>query len=150
VIVAVLDTNVLAAGFAGSPRLDSTPGEIVRRWRRGAFGLVVSEPILAELAHAFRQPYFTQRLSSAEIGEAFSGLRAEARMQPVTVHVAGIAAHAQDDVILATAASAEAPYLVTGDKALLERGAFRGTTLLTPRQFLQVLDQEKLVEHARS
>lgn len=148
-IVAVLDTNVLAAGFAGSPRLDSTPGEIVRRWRRDAFVLVVSDPILTELARAFRRPYFTRRISAVEIDEAFVGLRTEARIQPVTVLVAGIASHAQDDLILATAVSAEAPYLVTGDKALLDLEAFRGTSLLSPRQFLEMLDRSQAVERAR-
>jgi hypothetical protein len=33
---------------------------------------------------------------------------------------------------------------VTGDKLLLERAAYRGTLLLSPRQFLDVLDREVL------
>jgi predicted nucleic acid-binding protein len=71
VIVAVLDTNVLASGFFGLNKLESTPGELLRRWRGDAFTLVVSEPILAELAHVFRTPWFTHRLSTAEIAGAF-------------------------------------------------------------------------------
>ena len=49
-IIAVLDTNVLASGFIGEDKPDSTPGELVRRWRANTFTLVVSEHILAELA----------------------------------------------------------------------------------------------------
>jgi len=67
VIVAVLDTNVLASGFIGEDKLDSTPGELVRRWRVKSFTLVVSEHILAELADTFTDPYFTRRLSAAAI-----------------------------------------------------------------------------------
>ncbi|MGH2614951.1 MAG: putative toxin-antitoxin system toxin component, PIN family [Thermomicrobiales bacterium] len=139
--IAVLDTNVLASGFIGEDKPDSTPGELVRRWRAKEFTLVVSEHILEELADTFNDPYFTRRLSAAEIEEAFARLRTETMLQPVTVHVANVAAHLEDDLILATALSAKAPYLVTGDKPLLERAAYRGTRLLSPRQFLDVLNQ---------
>jgi putative PIN family toxin of toxin-antitoxin system len=139
VIVAVQDTNVLASGFAGSATSSSTTGELVRRWRNRAFTLVVSEHILAELARAFANPYFTSRLPASEIEEAFVRLRTEAVVQPITVRVSGIASHPADDAIIATALSAPATYLVTGDKQLLERGSYWGTHFLAPRQFLEVL-----------
>lgn len=141
-IVAVLDTNVLAAGFVGLSKPDSIPGELLRRWRAGAsFTLVISQPILAELTRVFGRPYFTARLSAQEIADVCDGLHAEAVVQPITEHVASIAAHPHDDLILAAALSAQAPYLVTGDKLLLEQAAFRGTRILSPRQFLGILDQ---------
>jgi putative PIN family toxin of toxin-antitoxin system len=141
VIVAVLDTNALASAVLGLTKADSTPGELWRCWRTKTFHLVVSEPILAELARTLSNPYFAPRLTAAEIDTIFAALHAEARMQPLTAHVAGIAAHAQDDLILATSLSAKAPYIVTGDKPLLARSAHRGMRILTPRQFLDVLNQ---------
>jgi hypothetical protein len=48
-------------------------------------------------------------------------------IQPVTEQIAGIAAHPQDDLILATTLTAQAPDLVTGDQPLLQRGAYCGT-----------------------
>ncbi len=141
-IVTVLDTNVLASGFIGEDKPDSTPGELVRRWRAKSFTLVVSEHILAELADTFTDPYFTRRLSAPAIAEALDSLRLDATIQPITVVVAGVASHAEDDVALATALSAGAPYLVTGDRQLLERGTYRDTVLLSPRQFLAVLEQQ--------
>ena len=71
-------------------------------------------------------------------------LRADALLQSLTTHVAGEATHAQDDQILATALSAQAPYLVTGDKPLLVRGHYQWTRLLSPREFLSVLENEAL------
>lgn len=139
-IVAVLDTNVLASGIAGIARPESTPGELMRRWRAEAFRLVVSEPILRELRHTLGNPYFSNRLSPHDIAAVLARLHAEASIQPLTVHVDGIAFHAQDDLILATAISAQAPYLVTGDKPLLARGVYRGTRILSPRAFLGVLE----------
>ena len=48
-------------------------------------------------------PYFRSRLSPTEIEAAFARLRTEARIQSITVHVAGIATHPEDDLVLATA-----------------------------------------------
>ena len=140
-IFVVLDTNVLASGIAGIARQESTPGELLRRWRARAFTLVVSAPILAELGRTLTNPYFRNRLSATEIEEAFARLRTEARIQSITVHVAGIATHPEDDHVLATALSGGANYLVTGNKALLQRGAYLDTRLLSPLSFLDVLNQ---------
>jgi predicted nucleic acid-binding protein len=56
VIVAVLDTNVLASGILGIARWQSTPGELLRRWQQGAFKHVVSEAILTELVRTLANP----------------------------------------------------------------------------------------------
>jgi uncharacterized protein len=144
VIAAVLDTNVLASGIAGVARSESTPGELFRRWRTGAFILVVSEPILVELARTLTNPYFAARISPAEVEATLSRVHAEAQIHPMTVRVSGIATHPEDDLILSIALGASAKYLVTGDKKLQERVAYRGTLLLTPRQFLDVLDGEAI------
>ena len=71
-IVAVLDTNVLASGFVGEDKPESSPGELIRRWRTGSFILVVSEHILTELASTFTDPYFTRRLSAPAIAYALA------------------------------------------------------------------------------
>jgi putative PIN family toxin of toxin-antitoxin system len=141
-VIVVLDTNVLASGFIGEDKPDSTPGELVRRWRAQAFTLVVSEHILTELADTLTDPYFTRRLSASEIADALDSLRLDGVMQPITVDVTSVASHAEDDVVLATALSARAKYLVTGDKRLRERVAYRGTLLVSPRRFLAVLESE--------
>ena len=48
----------------------------------------------------------------------------------------------EDDLVLATAVAARADYLVTGDRYLLEIGAFRGIPIVTPRAFLDVLAED--------
>lgn len=53
-IVAVLDTNVLVSGF---PAPGGVPAMLIDAWRQGAFRLVISEPILEELAETWRDPY---------------------------------------------------------------------------------------------
>lgn len=120
-IVAVLDTNVLASGFIGEDKPDSTPGELMRRWRAKSFTLVVSQHILAELTDTFTDPYFTRRLSASTIADALDSLRIDAVVQPITVDVTGVASHAEDDVVLATALSAGA---LSGNRRQAAAGAW--------------------------
>jgi predicted nucleic acid-binding protein len=61
---------------------------------------------------------------------------------PVTARVSGIATHPEDDVILATAESAQAHYLVTGERKLQRLGAYK-EKILSPSAFLDVLRNEE-------
>jgi putative PIN family toxin of toxin-antitoxin system len=140
VITAVLDTNVLASGFAGYDKAASPPGELVRRWRRGAFVLIVSEHILGEFAHTLTDRYFTNRLTPEQIAAIFARLRRDAMDLPITADVSGVATQPKDDLVLATAVSGEADFLVTGDKPLQALGAYRQVTIISPRLFLDLLD----------
>ena len=142
-IFAVLDANVLASGLISETRAESTPGELLRRWRARQFTLVVSDPILTELERTLTNPYFSSRFSPAAVAEIVSRISTEAQIQSSTVQVAGVATHLEDDAILATALSARSPYLVTGDRQLQQLSAFGGTHLLSPRQFLELLDRER-------
>ncbi len=130
---AVLDTNVLASGFV---RPEPPPGRLLAAWRAARFTLVVSEHILDELGRTFDEPYFRDHLTPEERADNLALLRAEAVVVPMTVTIRGVAAHSEDDLVLATAVSANADYLVTGDRALREVGTFRGLVILMPREFL--------------
>jgi putative PIN family toxin of toxin-antitoxin system len=142
VIAAVLDTNALASGIVGINRPTSASGLVVRRWRDGRFQLVTSAHILDELDDAFRKPYFRQRLSLAQIARVRRLFRADARIVPITAQVVGVATHPPDDLVLATALSAGAGYVVTGDKELQRLGSYQGVVILSPRAFLRVLDAQ--------
>ncbi len=135
----VLDTNVLASGFTSQA---GTPGQILLLWTYGAFVLVVSEHILAELARTFEAPYFQRRLARAQATANITFLRHEATITPITATVHGVATHPEDDVIVATAMSGNAEYLVTGDKPLQNLGAYQGVILLSPFAFLDLLKRQ--------
>ena len=62
----VLDANVLASGFAGFTSQSSTPGELLRRWRRDEFAVVYSSSLLDELEKTLGKPYFRQRQTAAQ------------------------------------------------------------------------------------
>ena len=52
--------------------------------------------------------------------------------------------HPEDDFVLATAVSGDAEYLVTGDKQFLALDAYQSVRSVSPREFLDVLDRQKL------
>ena len=144
-IRAVLDANVLVSAFPGLRNPASTPGELLRRWRRGEYELVVSEHILAELVRTYRKPYFAERYPAALVDRALAALRRRATVIPITTRVLGVATHPEDDPVLATAVSEQGTtgiYLVTGDGQLQKLRTHRRVVILSPREFLAVLARE--------
>lgn len=132
----VLDTNVLVSGFS-SPH--GTPGQLLSLWLVGAYDLVLSQPILTETERTLREPYFAARLTAAQQAANLALLRREAEIIEISAKVWGIAPSPADDLILATAVSAAAAYLVTGDRGLAAVGSYRDVEILSPRDFLAVL-----------
>lgn len=137
-IVAVLDTNVLVSAF---PAHGTVPALLIDAWRQGAYHLVVSEHILAELGETWRDPYWRARFSPTDSAAAITLLRSDAIMTALTVEVTGVATYPEDDLILATAVAGAATYLVTGDRKLRAVSTFEGVTILSPREFLERLSR---------
>jgi predicted nucleic acid-binding protein len=52
-----------------------------------------------------------------------------------------VAEDEEDDLVLATAVAGDAAYLVTGDRMLRSLGRYRNVTILSPREFLTVLQE---------
>jgi putative PIN family toxin of toxin-antitoxin system len=99
-IRATLDTNVLAPGVITSPQ--TVNGQVIQAWRDNKYSLVLSEAILTELSRTLSEPYFSARLTAAQIEATLNLLRSEATIVPLRVTVAGVATHSEDDLILAT------------------------------------------------
>src|SRR3990172_6080021 len=116
---AVVDTNVLVSGFVRS-NPQAAPSRVLDAWRLRLFALVTSDHILAELEATFAQPYFRSRLNPQQVSDILDLVHSRAIIVPITVSVHGVATHPEDDMILATAVSAKADYLITGDAQLLK------------------------------
>lgn len=141
-IRAVLDTNVLASGFVEFAFSARTPARLLRLWREQRFELIVSDEIMTELLRTLRKPYFRRQITADQIQAAEWLLLNEATSTTRTIAVAGVALHAEDDLVLAAAVSAGADYLVTGDKRFLAVGSYAGVSIVSPRAFLDELEAE--------
>lgn len=143
-ITSVFDTNALASAIAGIRRPLSPPAILLRRWFAGAFDLAVSEPILSELSRTLAKPYFRRQFADPDVAGAYASVQRDAKVVPILVSIDRVASHPEDDIVLATAVSAGADYLVTGDRQLRLLGSIEGVVIVNPREFLDVLEREPL------
>jgi putative PIN family toxin of toxin-antitoxin system len=135
-VIAVLDANLLARGALNRTTAISA---ILDAWRTKAFTLAISTHLMAETARTLQKRYFAQRILRADRLAYYELLYTDATLVPITVEVEGVATHPEDDLVLATALSASADYLVTRDRKLLDLGSYQGVTILSPTGFLQVI-----------
>lgn len=133
----MFDANVLVSGFAAT---SGAVAELFERWQSGQFQLVVSEPILAEVARAWTKPYWQARFSPDQFESAMALVRFEADVTDIAVEVIGVATHVEDDLVLAAALSGQVDYLVTGDKGLLAVGTYQVLIILSPTVMLRTLE----------
>ncbi len=128
-----LDTNVLGPGLIGET---GAAARLTRLWSDGAFVLVVSDHILAELERSYTDPYFAARVPSERAAALVNVVRNDATVVELSAEVQGVATHPEDDLVLATAISGEASVLCTRDKQLLKLRTFEGIEILSPGEFL--------------
>ena len=87
--------------------------------------------------------YFTARIRPADRTLFLTPLARVAERAVIRYRVAGVASHPEDDPILATALTARADYLVTGDQRLRNRvSSFSDIPLVSPAEFLEILSRE--------
>jgi uncharacterized protein len=139
VIRACLDVNVLVSGF---PASGGVPAELIERWLRREFELILSEHILAEAAEAWEQPYWAARYTADQVENTLALLRERAHVVLPATTVHGVGEDEEDDLVLATAIADDASFLVSGDRHLQRLGRYQNVLILSPRQFLEVLENE--------
>lgn len=69
-------------------------------------------------------------------------MRVEARLVVPVDTIHGVCDDEEDDLVLATAIAGGVRYLVSGDKGMRNIGRYQDVTILTPRAFLNLLDQQ--------
>lgn len=139
-IRATLGANVLVSAIPGIANERSTPGDLLRRWRRGVFDLSTSDYVIDEVGRALRGRYYGSRLSIHDVALAVATIEARSLKTGLSVLVLGIAPDPKDDPVIATALSSNSRYLVTGDGKLRSVGHYEGARFRTPREFRDLLD----------
>jgi putative PIN family toxin of toxin-antitoxin system len=135
---AVLDTNVIVSAVlsGGSP-----PDLVLRAWRKEAFQLVTSAPLLRELEIVLRRDHIAGRLGWLPGDRrAFIGsLRGGAIMVIPEKRLEAVLADPSDNRVLEAAVAAQADYVVSGDQHLLTLKTCEGVQIVTPARFVAVL-----------
>jgi putative PIN family toxin of toxin-antitoxin system len=126
---------VLIAAFISAK---GAPRAIVRTWIEGAFELLVSPKLLAELARVLARPKFRRYASESEARAYVAFLKRFATLGPDVESPARLSPDPGDDYLLALARSHFANFLVSGDADLCQLENTE-PPVLTPRAFLNRL-----------
>jgi putative PIN family toxin of toxin-antitoxin system len=138
---AVLDTNVIVSAVlsGGSP-----PDSILRAWRKQAFQLVTSAPLLRELETVLKREHIAGRLgwSPGERRAFIGNLGAGAVVVIPKRRLEVVLADPSDNRVLEAAVAAQADYVVSGDQHLLGLKTYEDVRIVTPARFVAILVAE--------
>jgi putative PIN family toxin of toxin-antitoxin system len=133
---AVLDTNVLVSAFL---RSKGKPAQILAQGSK--FELLLCEEMLDELLDVLNRPRIQRKqpCPQDQLLEYLRRLRVDSTLVTI-LEVENIVLHdPPDNIVLACAVEGGADYLVSGNKHLLDLEKHRRVKIVTPAQFLEIL-----------
>jgi putative PIN family toxin of toxin-antitoxin system len=141
VIRAVLDTNIIVSGMIVP---QGVPFRLIEAARSQHFALVTSTVLVTEVLRTLARDRIRRKyhIGQDDLIRLRELLERETVMTILTDQVSGVATHPEDDLILATAISGRADYLVTGDRQLQRLGSYCNVSIVSPRDFLTILRAE--------
>jgi len=128
----VLDTNVLVSGLLGG-----TATRVIEQWRAGAFSMIVSAEIVAEYKAVLSRPKF--KLPRRVVHELLDYIHERAEWVSPAIEIHEIVRDPSDNKFLEAAVSGRAGRVISADKDLLDLDEFRGISIVTPWEFLDLL-----------
>lgn len=128
----VLDTNVVVSAAAS----DGLCRRIVGK-RTASHTLITSQRLLDELRQTLRRKFAVELDDFAFLTQ----FRERAELVMPLPLPKPVCRDADDDMVLATALAGSAECIITGDEDLLVLKKFRRIRILSPRQFLELLDR---------
>jgi putative PIN family toxin of toxin-antitoxin system len=133
---AILDPNILVSAFIS--QRGCSPDLIVRAWREGAFELVVSTQLIAELTGVLGRPKFAVQAADGRAEAYIAGLAGDAIHIEDPPDAPAVSPDASDDYLIALARAARADVIVSGDRHLTQL-VDPNPPVLTPREFTEQL-----------
>ncbi|MBI3540822.1 MAG: putative toxin-antitoxin system toxin component, PIN family [Deltaproteobacteria bacterium] len=129
----VLDTNVLMAGIFWS----GPPFEILKRWKMGVIKLVVSPEIIEEYLRVGEE--LGQDHPGVDVGPILDLVTTSSEICIPSPLPQQVCRDASDDKFIACALSAQADYIVSGDKDLMVVSGYNGMQVVKPKEFLNLM-----------
>ncbi len=134
-IKVVLDTNILISAivFGGKSR------QVLESANKGRIQLVITEEIIKEVRGVLEGKKF--QFPSEIMDLIVHELEALAEIIKPKERISIIEKDLEDNRVLECASESQSDYIVTGDLYLLEIKEFQGTKIMTPGEFLEILDK---------
>ena len=130
----VLDTNVVVSAilFGGKPQ------EILEAALAGDFCLCVSEPMVAELQGVLQRPKF--EFNRQIVQSIVSEITLLAEWVTPTKHFELVEDDPADNDVIDCAVEANADFLISGDRHLLQLGTCVNIQIVSPNSFIKILE----------
>jgi putative PIN family toxin of toxin-antitoxin system len=135
VVRVTADTHILVSGLTFP---EGDPRTLLELARAGAIDLACSDVILDGVADVLVRKF---EWPDPDVQEARRQFGLFARRVVPTQAVHAVTDDPDDNAILECAVAASAEYIVSGDRHLLQLGAFRGIRVLKVADFLEILRQ---------
>jgi len=138
----LLDTNILISHLL-RPTYEGPSARIVRGALAETFTLLLPQELVDELAsRVLTKPYLRRYIQPEDVRELADLLLEVADvLPPLEYPIPKVTRDPKDDYLLAYAVVYEADYLVSGDKDILVLGEVEGVRMLSPREFVSLLEQ---------
>jgi len=140
----VLDTNVLVSALINP---HGKPAQIINYVFENKIRLFTSPSIMEELERVLSYPKLMKRhgLNSEELKEFISDLLSIMSLIEEEKIIEVIMEDPSDDKYLSCAIDAKVDFIISGDIHLLNLGEYEGNRIVTPAQFLEIMEREKEV-----
>lgn len=128
----VVDTNVFISGilYGGNPQ------SIIEAWLNNKFIFCLSPQLKAEIISKLKKK-FSLPISAIKTIEEVLDTKTEKYIPKKKLFVCK---DIQDNFLLELALEAQADYLISGDKLVLKLKQYEKTKILSPRDFLKLLE----------
>ncbi len=136
---AVVDTNILVRALI---KPQGTVGPVLRHLREGAYRLLYSESLLAELVDVLGRPRIQAKygIGADDVATVLKLLELRGELVIPRRRVT-VCRDPKDNQVLEAAIAGRADVIVSGDDDLLVLNPFEGIPTVVPADFLAMLDQ---------
>jgi len=134
----VLDTNI---AVSASINPTGPPAQVILRWRAGEFTWATSLELLTELDRTLRSPRVAKYLSpsATTVAQFFMDVQKSAPIVVPSRKIDLVQRDPADNRVLEAALEAQADYIVSGDRDLLDIGNYEGIEVVTARRLLAIV-----------
>jgi hypothetical protein len=132
-IKVIIDTNLFISFLIGK-KLQGLKKKVVDF----RFELIFAEQSIQELMMVSQRQKFNKFFKAEDLDNLVDLIKTIGRIFKIT-HVPAICRDPKDDYLLDLARKSKADYLVTGDIDLLEIESYKGTRIITVKEFDQIM-----------
>lgn len=135
----VIDTNVLVSYLLTR---GETISSLMEFWKEQDFTLLASPQIIAELERVLEYPHLRARLQTEEREAFLEAMKKDAELVPGRLELSGVTRDPKDDMFVACAVEGKAKYIVSGDPDVTSLEEYEGIQVVTPREFVEILERQ--------